>query len=271
MISLTDTHGSLVDALVPGASTRRIESTTASRRRDTITLAAGVLSVLLCLWLDILFFAHQSASIAGISIAPRSVLSDGVTGALVVFVVAAATVIDRRGWLRDAGLVFAGTLLLAASAHLILYLPGNPVPITGQTFGVLFLSAVLGWRRGYAVTVLYITLGSAGLPIFADVSTPVTYGYLAGFAGASVVVGWLAEHGWADRFVPAIVMMLAGEVAIYALGVPWLAHFTGWQLALTFGLVPFMIGDAVKLLIAALLLPVGWLLTRRYARGARYD
>lgn len=164
---------------------------------------------------------------------------------------------------REVLLVGVGVLLLALSAHLAIRLPFSPVPITGQTFAVLLLSAAYGWRRGTLTVLAYLAAGFAGAPVFAAVATTVTYGYLVGFVAAALVVGWLAEHGW-DRSLPAVIVpMLLGEVAIYACGLTWLARFTGWDHVVALGLTPFLIGDALKLLAAVLLLPAAWLLTRR--------
>lgn len=159
---------------------------------------------------------------------------------------------------RELALAVAGVTLLALSARLIIPLPFTPVPITGQTFAVLLIAAAFGARRGLGVVALYILSGVAGLPVFAAVPGVASYGYIAGFALAAVVTGWLAEQGW-DRSVPrAIVAMLAGEVAIYACGLVWLARFVGWGHVVTFGLTPFIYGDALKLAAAALLLPAAW-------------
>lgn len=184
-------------------------------------------------------------------------------GAL-VDVLAAASSTGRRGrsfafaLARETALAVAGVTLLALSARLIIPLPFTPVPITGQTFAVLLIAATFGARRGLATVALYILSGVAGLPVFAAVPGIATYGYIAGFALAAVVTGWLAEQGW-DRSVPrAIVAMLAGEVAIYACGLVWLARFVGWGHVIAFGLTPFVYGDALKLAAAALLLPAAW-------------
>lgn len=172
--------------------------------------------------------------------------------------------------LREALLIGAGVLLLALAAHLRISLPFTVVPITGQTFAVLLLGAAYGWRRGGATVALYLAAGLAGLPVFAEVAGLATWGYLIGFLLAALVVGWLAERGWDRRLPSAIAAMLVGEVAIYACGLPWLAHFVGWQHVLAFGLLPFLPGDAIKLAAAALLLPGAWLFVRA-ARGRRTE
>jgi biotin transporter BioY len=172
--------------------------------------------------------------------------------------------IGERTIRRDIGLVLAFSLLIGLLAHLVIPLPFTPVPVTGQTFGVLLTGAVLGSRLGTATLLAYIVEGVAGLPVFAaGTSGPATYGYLAGFVVAAFVVGWLCERGW-DRDAPRIVAaMIAGEVAIYFFGLLWLARFVPASKLLALGLVPFLVGDAVKLVAAAIAAGGG----RRLARG----
>ncbi|HEY8736519.1 MAG TPA: biotin transporter BioY [Candidatus Dormibacteraeota bacterium] len=164
-----------------------------------------------------------------------------------------------RQWVRertiatDVGLIIAFSLLIGLLAHLVIPLPFTPVPVTGQTFGVLLTGAVLGSRLGTATLLAYIVEGTVGLPVFAaGTHGPATYGYLAGFVAAAFIVGWLVEHGW-DRDAPRLVAaMVAGEVAIYVFGLLWLARFVPVSQVLALGLFPFLLGDAVKLAAAAL-------------------
>jgi biotin transport system substrate-specific component len=172
--------------------------------------------------------------------------------------------IPERSLLSDAGLVIAFSLFTALMAHLSIPLPFTPVPITGQTFAVLLCGALLGARLGTASMLLYITEGAAGLPVFAPgVKGAATYGYLAGFVVAAFVVGWLADRGWTRDLPHAIAAMVLGEVAIYAFGLLWLARFVPASQVLALGLFPFLIGDAIKLAMAAAVLPAGWRLSRR--------
>ena len=164
---------------------------------------------------------------------------------------------------RETALAVIAVVALALSAQVIVPLPFTPVPITGQTFAVLLIAAAYGARRGLASIALYLLAGVAGLPVFAAVPGIASYGYLAGFALAAVVVGWLADRGWTRTLPMSIAAMLAGEVAIYACGLLWLARFVGWQHVIAFGLAPFLIGDTIKLMAAALLLPAAWYATRR--------
>ncbi len=173
-------------------------------------------------------------------------------------------------WLRDLGLILAGSLFVAILAQISIPLPFSPVPITGQTFAVLLVGAVLGSRRGLASMVLYLMEGALGLPFFAGGSGGVhvlfgaTAGYLAGFLAAAFLTGWLAEHGWDRRFRSSILIFIGGNLIIYVFGVAWLAIVLGsLQKAILAGLLPFLIGDALKLLGAALALPAAWRLVDR--------
>jgi biotin transporter BioY len=171
--------------------------------------------------------------------------------------------VPERSLLSDAGLVIAFSLFTGLMAHIAIPLPFTPVPITGQTFAVLLCGALLGARLGTASMLLYITEGAVGLPVFAAAKGATTYGYLAGFVAAAFIVGWFADLGWTKDLPRTIVAMIAGEIAIYFFGLLWLAHFVPPTKVLDFGLYPFLIGDAVKLAAAAIVLPAGWRLSRR--------
>jgi biotin transport system substrate-specific component len=183
-----------------------------------------------------------------------------------------ALTLSRRlacpAWVRDAGLVGAGSLLVAALSQVSLPLPFTPVPLTGQTFAVLLVGAALGARRGAASLALYILEGGLGLPVFAGgAAGPArllgpTGGYLLGFVAAAWVVGRLAERGLDRRRLTALLAFLAGEIAIYACGLAWLASFVGVREAVLAGLWPFLPGDVLKALLAALALPGAWAWTR---------
>jgi biotin transport system substrate-specific component len=174
--------------------------------------------------------------------------------------------LDRR--LRDLLLVIGGSLLVAAMAQVRIPLPFTPVPLTGQTFAVLLVGAVLGSRRGAASLLLYLVQGAVGLPVFAGGASGLLYmsgptgGYLVGFVGAAYLVGMLAGRGLDRRVPSALLAFLAGEVVIYLFGVAWLSVYLGLRQALVAGLLPFLAGDAIKLATAALVLPAAWRLVR---------
>ncbi len=170
--------------------------------------------------------------------------------------------------------VIAGSLFIAGLAQVSIRLPFTPVPITGQTLGVLLVGASLGPLLGTASVGLYLLEGAIGLPFFAGGESGVsvlgaasaTGGYLWGFVFAATVVGWLSRQGWDRSLRSSIGAMFIGEVVIYAVGVPWLMAAVDLPLSqgLEKGLYPFVIGDTIKLLIAAGVLPAVWKLIRRY-------
>ena len=168
---------------------------------------------------------------------------------------------------RHLALILIGTALIALSARISILIPGNPVPFTGQTFGVLLTAGALGYRRGLAASLLYLALGVLGLPVFAKGDHGMTVllgasgGYLIGFVLASGLVGRLAELGWDRNIFGAIGAMLLGSLLIYAVGVPWLAYTAfGGDLAIAFdkGMRTFLLWDAVKLALAAAAFPAAW-------------
>ena len=168
--------------------------------------------------------------------------------------------------IRDTGLVLAGAALIILGSRISIPLPGNPVPFTLQTLAVLLVGGALGLRRGAISTVLFIALGVVGVPVFAesrhglDVILGATGGYLVGFIVAAALVGRLAELGWDRHIGGSVGMNLIGTAVIYMVGVPWLAVVLGVPLdkAITLGLLPFLVGDAIKLLVAAGTFPVAW-------------
>ena len=198
-------------------------------------------------------------------------------------------------WARDAALIAGGVILLILGARIAFelpavslgrfYVPDNPyVPVTLQTFGVLFTSAALGARRGLSATAIYLLLGAVGLPVFASerggmetffalesgrLVLGATGGYLVGFLLASAVVGALAQRGWDRRLGGSLGAMLIGTLLIYAVGLAWLALALDASVTdvLPFGLYPFVPGDVIKLLLAAGALPLGWHLAGRRASG----
>jgi len=164
----------------------------------------------------------------------------------------------------DVTLIIGGSLLIGLCAHTKVLLPFSPVPVTGQTFAVLIIGALLGARRGCLAVLAYIIEGVAGLPVFAIGIGPAallgpTGGYLFGFIPAVYITGRLAEMGWDRRIRTTILAMIFGNLAIYTFGLFWLCCLTGFNtMILTLGLYPFIVGDLVKIIIAAILLPSGW-------------
>jgi biotin transport system substrate-specific component len=171
-----------------------------------------------------------------------------------------------RSILTSALLVVGGAALVAICAQVSISLPFTPVPVTGQTFAVVLVGASLGPISGAASLTLYLMAGVAGAPIYADgthgwdVVMSATGGYLIGFVLAASLTGALAARAWDRRVRTAMSAMLAGNVVIYVVGLPWLAWKLGADLETTLelGLYPFVVGDLLKLYLAALVLPLAW-------------
>lgn len=166
-------------------------------------------------------------------------------------------------------LIVGGSLFVALLAQVTIPLPFTPVPITGQTYAVLLVGAALGSRRGALSMALYLLQGGIGLPFFAGGAAGWSRllgpsgGYLLSFVLVAFVVGWLAERGWDRRFSTCLLAMLVGEAIIYGIGLPRLATFVGTEKAAALGLLPFIPGDIIKLLLAAVSLPLAWKLVGR--------
>jgi len=174
---------------------------------------------------------------------------------------------------RDGLLVVGAAAFIGLLAQISIPLSFTPVPITGQTLGVLLAGTALGWWRAGAALVLYAVAGVAGVPWFAGHSSgyaSASFGYVVGFVAAAVLCGYLAGRG-ADRSVlRSLPAMIAAEVVIYAFGLTWLAidlHL-GASATIAAGLTPFLAGDAIKAAIAAGLLPAAWWLAGPRRGGA---
>ena len=181
--------------------------------------------------------------------------------------------VDPR--IRNAILVIAGALVIVATASVAIPIPGTPVPVTAQTFGVLVVGGALGFRRGMLAAALYLLVGAVGLPVFADraggldtfasmgpggIAFAPTGGYLIGFVLGAGIVGRLAELGWDRSVAGTAAAFTIGTSLIYAIGLPWLAASLGVGLreAVDLGLAPFLLGDALKIVVAAGLFPAAW-------------
>ena len=172
-----------------------------------------------------------------------------------------------RTWIRQLALVVGGAAFVGLSAQIAFYLPWNPaVPLTLQTFAVILTAGALGSLRGVAAMAIYALLGSIGLPWFAQGSSGFggpAFGYIIGFIVAAFVVGRIAESGVTRSFGRSVGLMVLGSVIIYAIGATWLKYSLGvpWfgaDSAWAYGVKDFIIGDVIKLLAAAGLLPLAW-------------
>ncbi len=176
-----------------------------------------------------------------------------------------------RTLLRNIALIIAGSLLLTLSAKI--KVPFYPVPMTMQTLAVMLIGFTFGWRMAGATVLFYLAQGAFGLPVFAG--TPEkgiglaymmgpTGGYLLGFVLAAVLCGWLAERGWDRSPLRLVAAMILANGVIYALGVAWLGSVVGWDKpVLAWGMIPFLYGDLLKIVLGAGLLTAGWKLLDR--------
>ena len=180
--------------------------------------------------------------------------------------VLADRIYSGEGIAADALRIAAANILLVLCAHIVIPLPWTPVPITGQTFGVLLVGVLLGARRGAITLILYLLEGAAGLPVFQPLGLPglarfagPTAGYLFSYPVAAFVTGWLVERGAEIRDsreggswlagLPLIVALISGEAVIFACGCAWLALYLGmgWGVALNQGALPFVPGEIIKM------------------------
>lgn len=176
--------------------------------------------------------------------------------------------------IKQVALVVVGVLVLAVAAKI--KVPMWPVPVTMGTFAVLTIGAAYGARLGLVTIMAYMLVGAIGFDVFAGSSAEaagLTYmmggtgGYLVGYVLATLALGALAQRGWDRSVLWMALAMLIGTVLIYVPGLAWLGQLYGWhEPILAWGLTPFLIGDALKLALAALVLPAAWKLVGR-ARG----
>ena len=168
-----------------------------------------------------------------------------------------------RTAITQIALVLGGAAFVGIAAQIAIPLPFTPVPLTLQTFAVLLVGASLGSLRGALSMVVYLIVGMVGVPWFAEGTSgfsSASFGYILGFIFAAFIVGRLAERGASTTALRSAGLMVVGNLAIYAVGVTWLkfAIDVNWATALSLGVVPFLIGDAVKIALAAGLLPLSW-------------
>ena len=174
-------------------------------------------------------------------------------------------------WTRSVSLAVTFSLLTALAAQIVI--PIGPVPITGSTFAVLLTGALLGSRLGAMAMIAYLIEGTSGLPFFygghggiAHLLGP-TGGYLVAFPAAAFITGAFAENGWDKRFITAVAAMAVGSVVILLAGWAWFSVImhTAPIAAFKVSVMPHIVGDIIKILLAAAVLPTGWKLLRRGA------
>jgi biotin transport system substrate-specific component len=177
---------------------------------------------------------------------------------------------SRSAVLTDAAVVTGAAGLIAASAQVVVHTGLTPVPFTLQTFAVLVTGAALGSLRGVLSMGLYLLVGMAGAPVFADGRSGTLWnspsgGYLVGMLLAAALTGYLAEHRWHHRVAPAVTAMLLGNVVVFTVGTVWLAAVldVGAGKAVALGVTPFVWAEVAKLVAAGLVLPGAWGVLRR--------
>jgi biotin transport system substrate-specific component len=173
--------------------------------------------------------------------------------------------------LKQTALVLAGSLLIAVAAQFSVFI--GPVPLSLQTLAILTVGFALGARLGAATLIVYLGQGAMGLPVFSAGGAGVAYmmgptgGFLLGFVAMAWLAGWAADRGLARRALPAILVALVASAIIYipgliwpavTLGTEWSALWAGWM-------APFLAGDAIKSVIAALAVSGGLAAFRRRA------
>jgi biotin transport system substrate-specific component len=181
------------------------------------------------------------------------------------------SLIPRSTALSNAVLVVSGVLGLAVLAQIAVPVPGSPIPVTGQTLGVLILGTTYGSSLGFTTFAMYILAGIAGAPVFADGRHGLdrligaSGGYLIGMLVATFVLGQLARFRLDQKFLTALPSMLIGTILTFAFGLFWLHQYTGksWSWTIDNGLTPFIIGEVLKIAIAGTSLPAIWRVVNR--------
>jgi biotin transport system substrate-specific component len=182
-----------------------------------------------------------------------------------------SSLIPRSTALSNAVLVVSGVLGLAALAQVAIPVPGSPIPVTGQTLGVLILGTTYGSTLGFSTFALYILAGIAGAPVFAnsghglDRIVGASGGYLVGMLIATFVLGQLARFRLDQKFLTALPSMLIGTITTFSFGLIWLHQYTGesWVWTIEKGLTPFIVGEVLKIAIAGTALPAIWQVVNR--------
>jgi biotin transport system substrate-specific component len=173
----------------------------------------------------------------------------------------------RTIW-AEAVLLAGFNAILVLCSYMAISLPFSPVPITGQTFGVLLVAMALGRVRGTAVVMAYLVEGALGMPVFAGGTAGFvklfgpTGGYLLGFPLAAYAVGYLADAGWDKSYFKSVVAMTVGTAIIFVCGLAWLSRIVPSGSVIAMGLTPFIAGAAIKVGLASVILPSLWKLIR---------
>lgn len=163
---------------------------------------------------------------------------------------------EDRSWLRQIAVILGASIIIALFAPVSIPLPFTPIPIATQAHVILLLSCLLGSKRASLAVMTYLFQGAMGLPVFAGGMGGVAIlagpkgGYLLGYLAAAFVTGYIAERMKNRTASKALLAMAVGNLVVYLFGLPWLSLFVGWQNAFVLGMLPFLVGDALKLVVA---------------------
>lgn len=180
-------------------------------------------------------------------------------------------VFPRSTALTNAGFVITGVAFLSLLAQIAIPVPGSPVPVTGQTLGVLLLATSYGATLGTTTFFTYLLVGALGAPVFANGGSGIerivgaTGGYLVGMLLTSALLGYLGGRRWDQKFKTALPAMLIGNLLTFGFGLLWLHQYTGkdWAWTISAGFTPFIIGEILKIAIAGTSLPLIWQFVQR--------
>ncbi len=163
---------------------------------------------------------------------------------------------------KETGLIIGGSLFIALMSQLSILLPFTPVPFTGQTFAIMLISVLFGGKRAVFTVSAYLTEGICGLPVFSSGGFGMMHllgpsgGYLIGFLFASYLVGTLSDKGLSKNFWSMIMMMVLAHLIIYSCGLINLSRFFAFNQIFNLGLIPFLPGDALKIMILSAIIPM---------------
>jgi biotin transport system substrate-specific component len=161
-----------------------------------------------------------------------------------------------RSWFKQAAVILGASMIIALCAPVSIRLPFTPVPIAIQAHVILLISCLLGSKRAAMTVLTFLFQGAIGLPVFAGGTGGVhilagpTGGYLLGYLAAAFITGYLMEHMAHRTSSKAFAAMGLGNLVVYIFGIPWLSRYTGWASAFVLGMLPFLIGDLLKLVAA---------------------
>ncbi|HEY2810328.1 MAG TPA: biotin transporter BioY [Rhabdochlamydiaceae bacterium] len=165
-----------------------------------------------------------------------------------------------RSWVKEVLIILGASIIISLFAPIAIPLPFTPVPLTTQVHVIIFFGALLGARRAALAVCSFLAQGAMGLPVFAGCKGGFVYllgptgGYLLSYIAAAFVIGFLMEKVFKRTTTNAFFAMCIGNAVVYLIGLPWLSLYCGWKAAFQLGLLPFIAGDFLKLVLATKLL-----------------